>query len=271
MQRSILAAAVAVLAAAAIAAQAPTKKVLYLTHSAGYKHEVVPLSMQLLPEIGKKNGFDVVATRDLTFLSPQSLKSYDAVVFYTTGELPIGDADKANLLAWVKSGKGFAGIHSATDTFYQWPEYGEMIGGYFDNHPWHEEVTAKIEDAKSPADAAFRGPDVDPDRRDLSVQELGSLEASRAAVARHDVGGLEGQGRQAHRRRLRARLDQHDGQRPRLLHGARPPPRGVAVARVPGPPGRRHQVDPRPRTVDFTIADTYANHRDTENTETHRG
>jgi len=158
MHRSIVAAAVAILAAAALAAQAPNKKVLYLAHSAGYKHEVVPLSMQLLPELGKKNGFDVIATRDLTFLSPQSLKSYDAVVLYTTGELPIGDADKANLLAWVKSGKGFAGIHSATDTFYQWAEYGEMIGGYFDNHPWHEEVTVKIEDAKSPATRHFAGP-----------------------------------------------------------------------------------------------------------------
>jgi len=158
MRRTILIAAVAMLAAAAIGAQAPTKKVLYLTHSAGYKHEVVPLSMQLLPAIGKKSGFDVVATRDLAFLSPQSLKSYDAVVFYTTSELPISDADKANLLAWVKSGKGFAGIHSATDTFYQWPEYGEMIGGYFDNHPWHEEVTAKVEDTTSPATRHLTSP-----------------------------------------------------------------------------------------------------------------
>jgi uncharacterized protein len=111
MRRTIVVGAVAVLATAAALAQTTNKKVLYLTHSAGYKHEVVPLSMQLLPEIGKKNGFDVVATKDLTFLSPQSLKSYDAVVFYTTSELPISDADKANLLAWVKSGKGFAGIH----------------------------------------------------------------------------------------------------------------------------------------------------------------
>jgi type 1 glutamine amidotransferase len=140
-----------VLAAVAAFAQAPNRKVLYLTHSAGFKHDVVPLSMTLLPQIGKQHGFDVVATKDLAFLSPESLKTYDAVVFYTTGELPIGAADKANLLAWVRSGKGFAGIHSATDTFYQWPEYGEMIGGYFDNHPWHEEIVAKVEDRNSPA------------------------------------------------------------------------------------------------------------------------
>ena len=133
-------------------AQAPNKKVLYLTYSAGYRHDVIPLSMQLLPEIGKKNGFDVVATKDLAFLYPEELKKYDAVVFYTTGELPIGDAEKANLLAWIKSGKGFIGIHCATDTFYKWPEYGDMIGGYFDGHPWHQEVKVKVEDAKHSGD-----------------------------------------------------------------------------------------------------------------------
>ncbi len=143
---------------ASLQAQQSNKKVLYLTHSAGYKHEVVPLSMRLLPEIGKKHHFDVVVTKDLTFLAPQALKAYDAVVFYTTGELPIGDADKAHLASWIKSGKGFAGIHSATDTFYEWPEYGEIIGGYFDNHPWHEEVTVKVEDRKSPATRHLAGP-----------------------------------------------------------------------------------------------------------------
>ena len=58
-------------------------------------------------------------------------------MFYTTGELDMDDQQKADLLSFIKDdGKGFIGIHSATDTFYNWPEYGEMIGGYFDQHPW---------------------------------------------------------------------------------------------------------------------------------------
>jgi len=139
-------------------AQAPNKKVLYLTYSAGYRHDVIPLSMQLLPEIGKKNGFDVVATKDLAFLYPEELKKYDGVVFYTTGELPIGDAEKANLLAWIKSGKGFIGIHCATDTFYKWADYGDMIGGYFNEHPWHQEVKIKVEDPNTPATKGLPNP-----------------------------------------------------------------------------------------------------------------
>src|SRR5882672_4827667 len=109
-RRGLLLISLALCAMVTTAAQAP-KKVLYLTYSAGYRHDVIPLSIQILPEIGKKNGFDVVATKDLAFLTPEELKKYDGVVFYTTGELPISDADKANLLAWVKSGKAFVGIH----------------------------------------------------------------------------------------------------------------------------------------------------------------
>jgi type 1 glutamine amidotransferase len=133
------------------ATQTASLKALYLTHSAGFKHEVLPLSRQLLREIAARSGIDVTATEDCSMISREGLKPYDAVVFYTTGELPMTDEQKAALIDFVKSGKGFVGIHSATDTFYKWAEYGEMIGGYFDGHPWHQEVTVKVEDRQHPA------------------------------------------------------------------------------------------------------------------------
>jgi type 1 glutamine amidotransferase len=127
-------------------------KVLYLTHSAGWKHDVLPVSEVILKEIGERAGaFEVTATKDCSLISRDGLKQYDAVVFYTTGELPITDEQKAAFLDFIKSGKGFVGIHSATDTFYKWPEYGELIGGYFDQHPWHQDVTVKVEDHRHPA------------------------------------------------------------------------------------------------------------------------
>jgi type 1 glutamine amidotransferase len=128
------------------------RNVLYLTHSAGFKHDVLPQSEQIFKQIGERSGsFHVTATQDCSVLSRDGLRSYDAVVFYTTGELPISDAQKAAFLDFIRSGKGFVGIHSATDTFYKWPEYGELIGGYFDQHPWHQEVTVNVEDQRHPA------------------------------------------------------------------------------------------------------------------------
>ncbi|HET9533324.1 MAG TPA: ThuA domain-containing protein, partial [Blastocatellia bacterium] len=133
------------------ATQTARPKALYLTHSAGFKHEVLPLSRQVLKDIAARSGIDVTATEDCSMISREGLKPYAAVVFYTTGELPMTDEQKAALIDFVKSGKGFVGIHSATDTFYKWAEYGEMIGGYFDGHPWHQEVTIKVEDRQHTA------------------------------------------------------------------------------------------------------------------------
>ena len=58
---------------------------------------------------------------------------------------------KTAFLEFIRNGGGFVGIHSATDTFYDWPEYGALIGGYFDNHPWREEVSVRVEDQTHPA------------------------------------------------------------------------------------------------------------------------
>jgi len=126
--------------------------VLYLTHSAGFKHDALPLSQQVLKDLAERTGaFVITTTEDCSLLSRQELEKYDAVVFYTTGELPISDDQKVAFLDFIKSGKGFIGIHSATDTFYKWPEYGELIGAYFDGHPWHQDVTIKVEDNHNPA------------------------------------------------------------------------------------------------------------------------
>jgi uncharacterized protein (TIGR03437 family) len=75
---------------------------------------------------------------------------FDAVYFFTSGELPLSDQQKADLLEFVRQGKGFGGSHSATDTLYSWQEYGDMIGGYFDGHPWAQEAAVDVEDPQNP-------------------------------------------------------------------------------------------------------------------------
>ena len=68
------------------------------------------------------------------------------------------DRDPAKLQGkdrWAFRG-GFLGVHSATDTFYKWPEYGKLIGGYFDQHPWHQSVRIDVADRSDPL-VAFLG------------------------------------------------------------------------------------------------------------------
>ena len=77
---------------------------------------------------------------------------FDALLFFTTGELAWTDQQKKDFLSFIHDdGKGFIGVHTATDTFYTWPEYGEMTGGYFKEHPWGIfEAPVIVEDSKFP-------------------------------------------------------------------------------------------------------------------------
>ena len=86
-------------------------------------------------------------------------KIEDAVKDFEAVEKASKEAEPARkkaLLNFVSSGKGLIGIHAATDAYYNWPEYGEMIGGYFNGHPWHN-IMIKIDDPKSPLTAQFDG------------------------------------------------------------------------------------------------------------------
>ncbi|MEK7406669.1 MAG: ThuA domain-containing protein [Acidobacteriota bacterium] len=127
---------------------AAPKRVLFVTHSAGFVHGSIPAARQALESIAS---LEVVSTQDLSLISAEALRNFDAVFFFTSGELPLSDRQKADLLAFVRDGKGFGGAHSATDTLYTWPEYGEMIGAYFDGHPWAQEVSIDVEDPDHPA------------------------------------------------------------------------------------------------------------------------
>jgi type 1 glutamine amidotransferase len=138
-------------------AERPLDRILYFTYSAGYRHDVIPLSKAILTQLGRNSGvFEVIATEDTSEFSPENLTRYAAVMFYTSGELPMSGGQKTALLDFVRSGRGFIGVHSATDTFYTWPDYLNLIGGYFNGHPWHQTVTIEVVDPGDPL-VAFLG------------------------------------------------------------------------------------------------------------------
>ncbi|MDX2180241.1 MAG: ThuA domain-containing protein [Bryobacteraceae bacterium] len=137
--------------AAALTAQ--PKRVLYVTHSAGFRHGSIPASARAMQDIAvRSNGrLSVEWTEDVAPLNAETLAGFDAVFFFTSGELPMNEAQKSALVEFVRGGKGFGGAHSATDTFYQWAEYGELIGARFNGHPWVQSARVEIEDPAHPA------------------------------------------------------------------------------------------------------------------------
>jgi acetyl esterase/lipase/type 1 glutamine amidotransferase len=125
-------------------------RILFLTHSAGYVHDVVkrpaPDKLSLVErqlEGACRGRFDLELSQDPATISAEKLRAYRAVVFYTSGELPI---DREALLAYVRGGGGFVCVHNAMATLMKYPPYGEMVGASFDGHPWNQDVAIKVED-----------------------------------------------------------------------------------------------------------------------------
>ncbi len=158
--------------------EAATKRVLVVTTTMGFRHSSIPTAEKVIGELAQTSGaFTVEYARvepgDAQYkgadgkpdkakvdaaikevisakMSADALKNYDAVIFAnTTGDLPI--PDKEAFLDWIKSGKGFVGMHSASDTFHGYPPFIEMIGGEFKSHGAQVEVDAINQDKECPA------------------------------------------------------------------------------------------------------------------------
>jgi|ERR1051326_3339104 uncharacterized protein (TIGR03437 family) len=152
MARRLSGIALAFLLACSVAG-AVTRRVLFVTATPapGFRHtDSIDASVEVMQDIAKQSGvLEVVHTEDVSLINAENLRNYDAIYFFTSGELPLSDRQKADLLDFVRQGKGFGGSHSATDTLYTWPDYGDLIGGIFDGHPWVQEASFDVEDPEN--------------------------------------------------------------------------------------------------------------------------
>jgi uncharacterized protein len=130
---------------AAQSAAPATKHLLFIGEEKGYRHEAVSHAMATVERLGKQTGiWDTTLRTDTEVLTKKKLEynaknlnDFDAVLFYTGGNLEMDAQQKADFISFVHDdGRGFIGVHSAAITFTGWPEYGDMIGGYYDEHPW---------------------------------------------------------------------------------------------------------------------------------------
>src|SRR5688572_843649 len=122
-------------------------RVLMLTATAGFRHDSISSATNAIRALSASTGeFTVTVTEDLRVFSPGTLANYDVIMFaLTSGELPLSADQQAALVAFVSGGRGFIGIHSATDTLYGWSEYERLVGAYFREHPWVQRADVIVE------------------------------------------------------------------------------------------------------------------------------
>jgi type 1 glutamine amidotransferase len=115
---------------------APARKVLVFSKTAQFRHaDGIPAGIKAIQQLGAENQFAVDATEDAGAFTPENLKQYGAVIFMSTTGDVLNEAQQAAFEQYIKSGGGFVGVHAATDTEYDWPWYGQLVGAYFGSHP----------------------------------------------------------------------------------------------------------------------------------------
>ncbi|MFI6786095.1 ThuA domain-containing protein [Nonomuraea sp. NPDC050383] len=156
--RRLSATAVALTAAAAtlipaVPAQAAAFKVLVFSKTAGFRHDSIPGGIQAIRDLGAANDFAVDATEDANAFTAANLAQYKAVVFLSTTGDVLNDTQQAAFQTYVDGGGGYVGVHSAADTEYGWPYYGQLMGAWFNNHPAIQQATVRNEDRAHAATA----------------------------------------------------------------------------------------------------------------------
>lgn len=117
-------------------------RLLVFSKTTGFRHSSIGAGKLALLKMGAAQGWLVDTTEDAGFFTKDNLKKYDAVLFLSTTGNILDSAQQQAFEQFIRSGKGFAGIHAATDTEYDWPWYVGLVGASFESHP--KQQTARL-------------------------------------------------------------------------------------------------------------------------------
>lgn len=129
------------------------KSVLIFSKTTGFRHQSIPKGVATVSSLLKDNNINYLHTEDAVYFHADSLKKFDAIIFLnTTGDI-LDETQKVNFQKFIQSGKGYVGIHAASDTEYNWPWYGALVGGYFVSHPAVQEARIDVLNRNHPSTA----------------------------------------------------------------------------------------------------------------------
>jgi type 1 glutamine amidotransferase len=141
--------------AIATADDGPRFKALVFSKTAAFRHGSIPTGVAAVKQLGAEHNFAVDAT-----FTDENLAQYDVVIFLSTTGDVLNDTQQAAFERYIQAGGGYTGIHSASDTEYDWAWYGGLVGAYFRDHPGvagvnqqFQEATMKVAGHSNPATA----------------------------------------------------------------------------------------------------------------------
>jgi type 1 glutamine amidotransferase len=126
-------------------AAVPTRRILLFSKTAGFRHASIPDAIRALEAKAASRRWQVSATEDGSWFEDARLDGFDVVVFLLSSGDVLDDAQQAAFERFMRKGRGWVGVHSASDTEYGWPWYGELAGAYFAGHPPIQEAKLRVE------------------------------------------------------------------------------------------------------------------------------
>ena len=108
---------------------------LVFSKTAAFRHDSIPAGVAAIQQLGARHNFRVTATEDAAAFTDANLARYDVVVWLSTTGDVLTDTQQAAFERYIRAGGGYAGIHAASDTEYDWAWYGGLVGAYFRDHP----------------------------------------------------------------------------------------------------------------------------------------
>ena len=109
--------------------------ILVYSRTTGFRHGSIGDGQKALKKLAKQNRFEIEVTEDPTAFTAEKLRGHQVVVFLNTTQDVLDATQEAVFEDWIRSGGGYVGIHSASDTEYDWTFYGHLMGAYFSGHP----------------------------------------------------------------------------------------------------------------------------------------
>ncbi|HKH61022.1 MAG TPA: ThuA domain-containing protein [Flavitalea sp.] len=142
---------------AGVSAQQKQFKALLVTTTKGWHHESLHAGVLALQDLGKKNFFDVVLFENPNGFTDKYVEQFQVIIFLnTTGDI-FDSAQQKVMERFIQSGKGYVGIHSASDTEYDWEWYTKLVGRMFHIHPAIQTARMNVIDTKFPGLQGFTG------------------------------------------------------------------------------------------------------------------
>nr|WP_083976573.1 ThuA domain-containing protein [Herbidospora sakaeratensis] len=137
------------------AAAGPPFAALVFSKTAGFRHTSIPAGVAAIRQLGQEQGFTVDVTEDSAAFTSANLARYQVVVFLSTTGDVLNATQQTAFEQYIKGGGGYAGVHAASDTEYDWPWYGNLVGAYFKQHPAPQQAAVKVEDPAHPSTAGL--------------------------------------------------------------------------------------------------------------------